>query len=257
MIREWDLTETNLGRAAKRKYEVAVLPIGAVEPHNHHLPYGTDFRQVTYIARTSCEAAWEQAPSVLCLPTLPYGVDCNLMDFPLAMHVSQAALDGIVRELVTSLRTHGIRKIVLLNGHGGNDFWPMIRQVQCDLDVFLFIIDWWTVGLDRYDEFFDKPDDHAGQFETSTSLAIQPELVELDTARDGKVRPFRFEAIEKGWVRVSRRFADLNDHCAVGDPTGATAERGKAYLDLVCGRVGTFLAELAQSPIDAHFPQVP
>ena len=254
---EWDLTSTNLHRIAQRRYEVAVLGTAAMEPHNRHLPQGQDFLHTQHIVRTCCAAAWTQCESVIALPTIPYGVDCNLLDFPLAIHVSQATLDAMVREVVTSLRHHGIRKIVIINGHGGNDFGPLIRQLQCDLDVFVFCCNWWTVGHDRYDEIFTHHDDHAGQFETAVAMALYPDLVEPDVAGDGAARAFRFEALEKGWVRTSRRFVRLNDHCAVGNPADATPEMGRRYLDLVCERVSRFLVELAATPIDEHFPHVP
>jgi creatinine amidohydrolase len=257
MINEWDLTATNQSRLRRRKYEVAVLPVGAIEPHNLHLPEGQDFRHTRWVARRCCELAWGQCESVLCLPALPYGVDCNLMDFPLTIHVSQAALDAMMGDIIHSLRHHGIRKIVILNGHGGNEFVSLIRQIQTELDVFVFLCNWWRVGHDKYDEIFEKPDDHAGEFETSVALALYPELVELEAAKDGKVRDFRFEALRKGWVRTSRDFARLNDHCAAGEPAAGTAEKGRKYLDLVCERVGMFLVELARADIDEHFPQAP
>ena len=254
---EWDLTATNLGRLGRRKYEVAVLVTCAVEPHNRHLPLGQDLFHAGYVARRSCESAWQQSPNVVCLPAIPFGVDCNLMDFPMTVHLSQATLDKVLAEVIDSLRKHGIRKFVIVNGHGGNDFGPFIRQIQSDLDVHVFLCDWWQVGADRYDEIFSKPDDHAGQFETSIGLDLCPQLVELEAAGDGKTRPFRFEALEKGWVRTSRKFARLNDHCAAGDPTGASAEKGQQYLDLVCERISNFLVELAQAEIDEKFPHVP
>jgi creatinine amidohydrolase len=123
--------------------------------------------------------------------------------------------------------------------------------------MHVFLCNWWTVGHDRYDEIFEAPDDHAGEFETSVALALYPELVELDVAGDGRARPFRFEALERGWVRTSREFSRLNDHCGVGDPSRASAEKGRRYLDLVCERISRFLVELVRSPIDEHFPQVP
>ena len=257
MIRDWDLTETNLSRLSKRRYDVAVLPVAAVEPHNLHLPEGQDCLHTNYIARRSCELAWEKSPSVICLPAIPYGVDCNLLEFPLAIHVSQDALNRVVRDIIASLRAHNIRKIVIVNGHGGNDFVPLVRQIQCDLDVYGFLCNWWRVGLDRYDDIFENPDDHAGEFETSVALALFPERVEMDAAADAKMRPFRFEALREGWVLTSRRFKRLNDLCAVGDPSKATAEKGRRYLDLVCGRLSAFLAELAAAPIDQHFPHLP
>ncbi|MBN1846795.1 MAG: creatininase family protein, partial [Sedimentisphaerales bacterium] len=106
-IEEWDLTATNLFRVRQRRYEVAVIPTGAIEPHNRHLPYGQDFRHTSWVARRCCRLAWAKTPSVICLPAIPYGVDCNLMDFPLTIHVSQATLDGLLREIIVSLRRHG------------------------------------------------------------------------------------------------------------------------------------------------------
>ena len=257
MIDEWDLTATNLHRIRKRNYQVAVLPTAAIEPHNLHLPQGQDFRHTTYVSRRCSQAAFEKTPSVLCLPAIPYGVDCNLSAFPFAVHVSQTTLDAMVRDVITSLHSQGLRKFVIINGHGGNDFAPLIRQIQCDLDVYVFLCNWWTVGHDRYDEFFSAPEDHAGQMETSLALALFEDLVEPGVAGDGVAREFRFEALRKGWLRTSRDFSKLNDHCAVGDPSDASAEKGNAYLDLVCGRITEFLVELADSEIDEHFPQMP
>lgn len=257
MINEWNLLETNLHRISQRKYEVAVLPVGATEAHNRHLPEGEDVLHSTHIARRCCELAWPKCESVICLPTLPYGVDCNLMAFPLSIHVSQVTLDAMVREIIASLHKHGLRKIVIVNGHGGNNFSPLVRQIQSELPVHVFVCNWWLIGKDRYGEIFDAPDDHAGQMETSVALALHPELVEPDVAGDGYMRPFRFEALREGWVSTSRDFARLNDHCGAGNPAGASAEKGRRYLDLACERMSAFLVELANTPIDEHFPHTP
>ncbi len=254
MIHDWELTTTNLARVQKASFEVAVLPVGAIEPHNRHLPYGQDFLHTSEVGRRCVQEAWQATQKVLLLPTIPYGVDCNLMDFPLAMHISQNTLNALITDLVRSLKHYGIRKIVILNGHGGNEFKALIRQLQCDEKVYLFLINWWQVGSDQYAEIFDKEDDHAGELETSVALRLYPQLVELQNAGSGKARTFRFEALNRGWVKSSRNFGQLNDHCAVGNPALASAEKGKAYLDLVCGRISRFLIELAQSPLDAHFP---
>ena len=254
MIEEWDITATNMHRARKRRYELAVLPVGAIEAHNYHLPFGQDFRHADYVARRSCAAAWQRAQTVLCLPALPFGVDCNLMGYPLTVTVTQATLDKMIREIITSVRRHGVRKFVLINGHGGNDFVPLNRQIQCDLDVHVFVIDWWKVGQDSYEDIFSRRDDHAGQFETSTALELFGDLVELENASDGAIRPYRFEALRQGWAQTSRDFSRLSDHCASGNPEGASAGRGREYLDLVIGRIADFLVELAEAPIDEHFP---
>jgi creatinine amidohydrolase len=257
VIEEWDLTATNLRRVQGRRYEVAVLPTGATEPHNRHLPYGQDVRHTTWVAREATARAWGQCERIVCLPALPFGVDCNLLDFPLAIHVSQAALDAVITDVAKSLLRHGIRKLVIINGHGGNSFTPLLRQLQCDLPMHLFVCNWWTVGADEYRRIFEKPDDHAGEMETSVALALHPQLVELEHAGAGEAAPFRFEALRRGWVQTSRRFSRLNDHCAAGDPYAASAEKGTTYLELVCGRIAAFLVELALADLDASFPHVP
>jgi creatinine amidohydrolase len=257
MIDEWDLTATNLHRIKQRKYEVAVLPTGAIEAHNRHLPEGQDWRHTTHVARMACQLAWPQCESVICLPAIPYGVECNLLEYPLTIHVAQATVDAMVRDIVGSLRRHGIRKIVILNGHGGNDFRPLIRQIQPDLDVFAFLCNWWLVGQDRYKDIFTLPDDHAGEMETSLAMALYPELVEPNVAGDGHMPAYRFEALRRGWVQTSRDFARLNDHCAVGNPTHATTDKGRQYFDLCCRRIASFLVDLAKSPIDERFPYAP
>lgn len=257
MIHEWDLTQTNLSRIAKNKPEVAVLGACAIEPHNFHLPEGQDFLHTSYIVKEVSRISWEKTKSVICLPPIPYGVDCNLMHYPLTIHVSQPTLDKIIREITESLVHHGIKKILLINGHGGNEFMPLVRQIQYDLDVFFFLCNWYQVGMDKYDEIFDKADDHAGEFETSVALELYPDWVELDKAGRGRARPFRFEALREGWVRTSRDFSRINDQCATSDPSLATSEKGRTYLDLVCERISTFLIELAETPIDEYFPHDP
>jgi creatinine amidohydrolase len=89
------------------------------------------------------------------------------------------------------------------------------------------------------------------------ALALFPDEVELEHAGPGTAAPYRFEALTQGWVQTARHFERLNDHCAVGDPRAATAEKGRKWLDLACSRISTFLVELSGAAIDAAFPQAP
>jgi len=257
MINGWDLTQTNQARLKQQMPNVAVLGASAIEAHNYHLPEGQDFLHTEAIVKRVSEMAYEKTGSVICLPTIPYGVDCNLMEFPLTIHVRQATLDLMLTEIIASLAHHGIRKILLINGHGGNDFTPLVRQVQADLDVFMFWCHVYEVGQDKHNEIFDTTDDHAGELETSMALALFPELVELDQADIGASRPFRFDALQKGWIKTSRNFSNLNDHCGNSDPSLATAEKGQQYLGFICQRISDFLIELAEAEINDHFPHLP
>lgn len=253
-ISGWDLKRSNLSCLRQHQYEVAVLPVGAVEAHNRHLPEGMDIIHSEYVAQTSCQKAWQECQCIVCLPPIPFGVDPNLMAFPLTVHVSQKTLDAYITEVIQSLRKHGIRKMVIINGHGGNDFKPLVRQIQYDTDMHLFVCDWWKVGFDVFNDLFGKGDDHAGVMETSVAMEICPEFVESEKAGDGRVPSFRFEALRKGWVTTSRDFSKLNDHCAISSNLTPESQKGRQYLTLVCDRISKFLVELAQSEIDDAFP---
>ena len=125
----WNLSETNYGQIKARPFEVAVLPMGATEPHNLHLPYGTDTYQVETVGQLACEKAHGRGARVALLPAIPYGTETNQMRFPMAMNLDPSTLARVIADLVDSLATHGVMKCVLLNGHGGNDLKWVLREL--------------------------------------------------------------------------------------------------------------------------------
>jgi creatinine amidohydrolase len=154
------------------------------------------------------------------------------------------------------LERTGIRKCVILNSHGGNEFKGHLRELHSHTNVHLFLCDWFTVGKDRYHEFFVHPDDHAGEMETSLILHARPELVNLPAADEGRTAQMRFEAVAKGWVKMTRPWHLLTTNSGAGDPRQANAENGQRFLDFITSRLAAFLVELARSPIDERFPFV-
>ncbi len=258
-MNEWVLAEQNHKFIASQKWEVAVLPFGATEPHNFHLPYATDNYQVDAIGRRVCQRAYERGAKVLLLPTIPYGVETNLLKIPggLAMSVNPSTLLKLLTDLVDSLHRGGVRKLMLLNGHGGNELKPLIRELHHTSDVFLCVCDWFRVAKDRYGEIFDRPSEHADEVETSLMLACFPDLVKLDQAGPGAVLPTRFEGMQKGWVSITRPFHLMSKDTGIGDPSTATAEKGRKLLDILVPRIGDFLYELAKSEMDENFPFTP
>jgi creatinine amidohydrolase len=222
----WKLQHITYKVVKEQKYEVAVLPIGACEPHNYHLPYGSDAFQSEMVSDRICEAAVKMGANVVQLPTIPYGVDSNLMEFPLAINIYPSTLFAFLKDIVDSLEKHGIFKLVIFNGHGGNDFLkPFIREMMGQTKVFICVIDWWKVGWDIYNEIFTSPDDHAGEMETSMNLALVGNLVHLEDAADGASKQTRFEAVNKGWVTISRPWHLLTESSGVGNPFNASAEK--------------------------------
>lgn len=234
--------------------EVAVLPFGATEPHNLHLPYATDTLQVDVIAEQSCARAHEQGARVVLLPTIPFGTETNQMRFPMALNVNPTTLARVVADLVESLATHGVRKCVLLNGHGGNDFKWMLRELYGKTPVHLFLCNWYKMAADTYPAVFDDAGDHAGEMETSMGLAHFADLVDLDRADAGSMAPTTLEAVNRGWIEITRPWHLLTTNTGAGDPRAATAAKGQTLTSTVVDRLAGFLVELAARPVDESFP---
>lgn len=259
-MRPWILAEANYGHTKDQQFEVAVLPLGATEPHNLHLPYGTDMFEATILGEHICEAAHRRGAKVVLLPTIPYGTETNLRRFPLAMNLNPSTLHAVIRDLVQSLTESGIRKVLLLNSHGGNDFKPLLREMYGTTAAQLFLCNWYQTISDVYDTIFDQPEDHAGEMETSFALAYFPGLVarrEDDgrlAADDGQVRPLRIRALQEGWVSLTRPWHLLTTNAGSGDPHAASAEKGRRLMEVLVERLGEFLVDLAAAEIDEKFP---
>ena len=255
----WRLAEVNYAYVKQHPYEVAVLPLGATEPHNLHLPYGTDTYEADHLSDEVCRAAWERGARVVLLPTIPYGTETNQLAFPLAMNLNPSTLHLVIRDLADSLAHHGLRKLVLFNSHGGNDFKPLLRELYGRTPVHLFLINWYHAVRDVYGEIFEHADDHAGEMETSLLLAWHPELVARNpdgtlAADEGATQPTRFDAINRGWVNITRPWHLLTTNSGAGNPHAATAEKGRRLTAVVVERLAAFLVELANAPLDERFP---
>jgi creatinine amidohydrolase len=258
-MRPWILAETNYGFTKENSYDVAVLPLGATEPHNLHLPYGTDFFEGTIVGEKICEEAWRRGGKVVLLPTIPYGTETNLKAFPLAINVNPTTLFAFVTDIVESVVNSGVRKIVLLNSHGGNDMKPLLRELAGKTSAHVFLCSWYQALNDVYHEVFQEREDHAGEMETSFGLRYFPHLVaktEQGTlaADAGSTAKSRFEAINRGWVSITRPWHLLTTNSGSGNPHFSTAEKGELMMQRVVERLGGFLHELAASPLDEKFP---
>jgi creatinine amidohydrolase len=258
-VRPWKLSEVNYAHLKQHSYEVAVLPCGATEPHNLHLPYGTDMFEGELVGEKICEAAHEQGAKVVLLPTIPYGTETNQMAFPLAMNLNPSTLFAVITDLVMSLAHHGIRKVVLLNSHGGNDLKPLLRELYGKTTAHVFMCNWYSAVRDMQEKIFTHQDDHAGEMETSFGLAYFPELVGRNKdgsliADNGAVAETRFEAVNKGWVSITRPWHLLTTNSGSGYPHAATAEKGRELVEQVVKRLAPFLVELSQAKLDDKFP---
>src|SRR5262249_62132447 len=148
----------------------------------------------------ACEKAYRAGAKVLLLPTMPYGVNTNHLQVPggLACSVNPTTLLHFITDIVDSLERQGVHKLVLLNGHGGNELKPLMRELHHRTKVFLFLCDWYRMIADAAKEIFENPGEHADEMETSLGLAFFPELMKPGQADAGQARPTRFDAVNRG-----------------------------------------------------------
>ncbi|MEO8030703.1 MAG: creatininase family protein [Gemmatimonadota bacterium] len=229
-------------RAAK--VEVAILPWGATEAHNKHLPYGTDTIEAESVAAESARLATEAGASILVLPAVPFGVHTSQTEIPCCLNMNPSTQAALLRDLVVSLAPHGIRKLVILNGHGGNDFRAFIRELQPTVPMLLAQLNWYAAVAPA--GFFDAPGDHAGELETSVMQHLAPALTRpLPTAGPGRAHPHTIRAFREGWAWTPRHWVEVTDDTGVGNPAAATADKGRKFFDACCGKIAEFLVELS------------
>jgi creatinine amidohydrolase len=248
--RPYVLAETTWRAVSNTTFDVAVLPWGATEAHNYHLPYATDVIQCDHIAAEAARLASERGAKVAVLPTVPFGVQTGQLDIPFCVNLNPSTQLAILEDISRALGGQGVRRLVVLNGHGGNDFRAMIRDLQPRVpEVFLCTINWWSCVDAR--PFFAAPGDHGGELETSLMMHVAPSLVRpLAEAGPGRERKARIAGLREGWAWAPRRWTAITDDTGVGDPSAATAAKGEAFFRAVTERIGGFLVDLAGADID-------
>lgn len=250
-MKQYILEQTNWKQVKNENYEVAVLPWGATEPHNYHLPYGTDSLETAKIAEVAAGKAWEKGAKIMVLPTIPLGVqNPGQIDLPFCLHTKPSTQIIIFKDIVEALYRQGIRKLVLMNGHGGNDFKPMIREIQPQFpDMLISLTEWFKI-LDL-SEYFEEGGDHAGEMETSVIMHYFPNLVlQLDEAGEGKAKSSKLQGVVNKTAWIPRQWDKVSVDTGVGNPKKATAEKGEKYLDDLTSIISDFFVEMAECDLE-------
>ncbi len=245
-------------QAAIEAGAMAILPVGSLEQHGRHLAVNTDNVLGDAIAEASAQGAVARGLNVLLCPPLHYGYTMHNMDFPGTMTLRTETLLAVGVDLITSLVHHGCKKIVLLNSHGSN--WSILdlvgRQVMNRhpdvLVAAIFPIKMAAAELEELREAKQTGGmSHGCELETSLMLHLRPELVEMDKAVTDISQPdskFYWRDILRGSRGVA--LADLTRHASrtglVGDPTIATAEKGRRFFEVIVATTVEFLVEFAQ-----------
>ena len=251
-MRPYVLAETTWKTVRETDYSVAILPWGATEAHNYHLPYATDNIQAEQVAIRAAEQAWAGGARCVVLPTVPFGVNTTQLDITLTLNMNPSTQLALLSDLVHALEGQGIRKLVIINGHGGNDFRQIIRELQPRTQVFLATINWWSCV--DVQQFVEEAGDHAGEAETAAMLHLVPDQVgPLRDAGPGRARKSRLRGVREGWAWAPRRWTQVTDDTGIGNPARASAEKGARYVGAAVERIAGFLAELHALPLDALY----
>lgn len=243
-IRPYVLAETNWKQVKDEDYTVAILPWGATEAHNYHLPYATDNILGESNAIEAAAKAWEQKAKPIVLPTIPFGVNTGQMDVKLCMNMNPSTQYAVLKDVVQVLDAHKIHKLVILNAHGGNNFKQMIRELSLEYpDVFICAINWWQLSDAK--KYFEEPGDHAGELETATVMHLTPDLVlPLEEAGDGAAKTFKIQGLREGWVTTQRAWTKVTADTGTGNPQQATAENGRQFFEKTTDMIAGFITDL-------------
>ena len=248
--RPYILAETNWKAVKEESYTVAVLPWGATEAHNYHLPYATDNILGESVAVEAAKLAWDNLAKVIVLPTIPFGVNTGQLDVSLCINMNPSTQYAILKDLVFVLNKQNIKKLVIVNAHGGNHFKQMIRELYVEFpEVFICAINWWQV--EESNTHFDDPGEHAGELETSVMMHLTPNLVlQLDQAGDGEAKSFKMQGLKEGWVTAQRQWTSVTKDTGVGNPNKSTNMKGERFFNAVASKMAGFFEELHHADLE-------
>ena len=243
--RPYVLAETNWKSVKATNYSLAVLPWGATEAHNHHMPYGTDNYQVEHVAFRAAGQAWEKGARLLVLPVITFGVNTGQMDVPFCMNMMPSTQMSILKDVAEVLLAHRVKKLVILNGHGANNFVPHIRELAGLFpELFVCVVNWFQAAPRK--DHFEEPGDHADEMESSVMMRIAPDLLlPLSEAGDGATLRYDLPGFREGWAWAQRPWTKITKDTGSGSPYKATLEKGDGFLQATTENIAVFFHQLA------------
>ncbi|MBK7626853.1 MAG: creatininase family protein [Bacteroidales bacterium] len=249
-MRPYILAESTWKTVKDQKIDLAILPWGATEAHNYHLPFATDNIMVEKIAAESARIAWEKGARPVVLPAIPFGVNTGQMDIRININLNPSTQMAILNDITDVLNRHGVYKFLILNGHGGNDFKQMIRELGLRYPkMFICGCNWFQSF--KTADFFENSGGHADEMETSMMQYLVPELVlPLSEAGEGKGKKFRIKALNENWAWAERRWTQVTSDTGIGNPFSATPEKGEKCYNEVINKIGTLILDLSKTDIN-------
>ena len=240
-------------REAAKAQPVVILPIGSVEDHGHHLPLDTD----NFLIWSICETAAQKAPGeILLMPHIPYGFETHHRDFPGTIDIEMEHLLHFVLDVTKSVAHHGFRRILIADGHGSN--MPILdlvaRRTILETDALCGCFIWPSLATKVINELRESPIPggmaHACELETSVYLHVDGPRVQMDKAvKEINVPASKFiwlDLMQGSPVMLMDHWTRFSRSGVVGDPTLATAEKGRKIFDAVVAALVELVREFKQ-----------
>jgi len=246
-------TWPELGEVAK-KQPVVILPIGSVEDHGPHLPLDTD----NFLIWSICEAAAERAAGeILLLPQIPYGFETHHMDFPGTIDIGMEHLLNFVLDITKSVARHGFQRILIADGHGSN--MPILelvaRRTILETDSLCATFIWPSLAIQEIRKVRQSERGgmaHACELETSVYLHLDRNRVQMDKASKEIELPqsefMWLDLLEGSPVLLMDHWTRFSKSGVVGDPTLATAEKGRIIFEAVVEALLRLVREFKKRP---------
>ena len=244
------LSETNWKTLKDVEVELAILPWGAMEAHNLHLPFSTDNIETERIVKEAASKAYERGAKIIVLPTIPFGVNTGQLDIRININMNPSTQYAILKDITDVLNRHRIYKLLIVNGHGGNDFKQMIRELGVSYpEMFICTCNWYQ-AIDQ-SEYFEEGGGHADEMETSLMMYLVPELVlPLEEAGKGSARKFRVKALNENWAWSERKWSKVTRDTGIGDPSKSSRDKGEKYFNELVMKISDLITELSETDIN-------
>lgn len=244
-MRPYILAESNWKDLKDAKIDLAILPWGATEAHNYHLPYATDIIEADELAAEAARLAYERGAHLTVLPTIPFGVNTGQTDILLDINLYPSTQLAILDNVIEVLNRQGIYKLIVFNSHGGNDFKTLLRELGVKYPNMMLCQTNWFKAMNK-SEYFEKEGDHADEMETSLIMYLRPELVrQLSEAGDGSEKKNKINAFNEGWAWMERPWSQISEDTGVGDPSPSSKEKGERFYKDVTKKLADFFYEVA------------
>lgn len=233
-MQKYLLGELTWVEAEKRfkETDIALLPVGSLEQHGRHLPLDTDSFDAYWLAKEVAEKV--KYPKPLVLPPINYGISYHHLDFPGTISISPETLSQLVYEIALCLTKWNVKKLVIINGHGGNKpaLECAMQRIKNELNIFVCIDTGELIAKEKSKIIETKNDVHSGEYETSTSLANREELVRKEEIKEAKLKfKSKYLEFDRG-IPSGIRVKELSSAGVLGNPKKASKEKGKKLWSL-------------------------